>query len=539
MKFMKLTKYFFASSLLLLGFAACKKSEYVNANLNPNTLYTIKPEDQFLAAAISSQNDFEYYYDVYRSMNLWMQYAVVASGNSTGFINPGSHFDYRYNSTFYNSVGPDLSDIPRLISQLPEEDQPRYVYLNDIAAIYKAYYAFYVSDINGSIPYSQAFQGRYGGTTEPVYDRQQDLFDTLDLQIKTSVASLETAQTAAQVQLGAKDPFFGTATDQTMAWIKAGNALRLKIALRLMKQDPTKMTAIVTEVLADANQMSENADGWVLTVGPTYAKGDGNYNPTGFAAGKAVLDFMVAKDDPRLRNFYTKNSAGVYLGASASPDVAKANPTLYNAADTFSVIEPRLFTPNYVYASGPLKGLTGSGQGFFVFLTYAEYCFIRADLGARNFTSDDPAAWYEKGITASINFYDQRAAAAVIQNYTPVTPVEIAAYLAQPGVAYVAATGIEQIADQANLEFFRQPSEAWAWWKRTGYPNTTSTILPWEVLKISGNTVTIPRRAVLGVKLPTDPNYANQQAAYTEMATNPGFGSGPDDPFGRVWWDKP
>ena len=60
-----------------------------------------------------------------------------------------------------------------------------------IASILKAYYAFYVSDINGSIPYTQAFQARYGGTLTPTYDAQKDLFDTLDLQIKTAVANLE------------------------------------------------------------------------------------------------------------------------------------------------------------------------------------------------------------------------------------------------------------------------------------------------------------------------------------------------------------
>jgi len=54
-----------------------------------------------------------------------------------------------------------------------------------IASIYKAYYAFYVSDINGSIAYSEAFQARYGGTLTPVYDPQASLFDTLDTQIKS------------------------------------------------------------------------------------------------------------------------------------------------------------------------------------------------------------------------------------------------------------------------------------------------------------------------------------------------------------------
>ena len=79
---------------------------------------------------------------------------------------------------------------------------------------------------------------------------------------------------------------------------------------------------------------------------------------------------------------------------------------LYSVPDTLSPLQHRLFTPNYDEGNGP-----GDGIGFFPFLTYAEYCFIRAELGARNITSDDAATWYTKGVTASINFYDQRATA--------------------------------------------------------------------------------------------------------------------------------
>ncbi len=46
------------------------------------------------------------------------------------------------------------------------------------------------------------------------------------------------------------------------------------------------------------------------------------------------------------------------------------------------------------------------------------------------------------------------------------------------------------------LNFYRQPSEAWAWWKRTGFPNTTSAV-PWDDLKGNGNVLVMPRRALL------------------------------------------
>jgi hypothetical protein len=521
--------------LACISLASCKKETFVNANIDPNVLYSVDPGDQFLAAASGSQDDFEYYYDVYRDLMPWMQFSTPQQGNGYNFTGVGTNFNYRYGKIFYGRVGADLSDIPQLVSKMTTAEQAQRTYEVAIAAIFKAYYAFYVSDINGSIPYAQAFQARYGGTLTPVYDPQQNLFDTLDLQIKAAVTTLESSQ-SNQTLFGTKDPFFGSATDEVGEWIKVGNALRLKIAMRLMKRDPAKLKSIVTEVLADPNQMSSVADTWVLLVGPTYADGTGNYNPSGFVATKPVLDFFVQHGDPRLRIFYRPNKDGQYVGSFPNPDESHlpANAPLYSVADTISAIQHRLFTPNFDENDG--NGV-GSGTGFFPLLTYAEYCFTRAELGARGITSDDPALWYTNGVSASITFYDQRAQACKITNYTTVTQTEISNYLASPGIAFDATKAVDQIVCQAYLDFYRQPSEAWAWWKRTGYPNTTS-VLAWEPLLSNGVPLTLPRRAVLTPLPETDANFKNQQAAFAEMAQDAGFGS-PQDPTGRVWWDQP
>lgn len=510
---------------------SCKKADFVAANVSPSTLASVDPGAQFLYAARSLPNDFEAYYDFLRDINAWMQYSTGATGNSAGFTSPGSHFDYRYGN-FYGNVGTPLSDIPYLVSKMASADQANRANEVAIASIYKAYYAFYTSDINGSIPYSQAFQARYGGTLTPVYDPQANLFDTLDIQIKAAVATLE-SNLPNQVLYGTYDPFFGGVASN---WAKAGNALRLKIAMRLMKRNPTKLASIATEVLADANQMASISDSWVLLVGPTFADASGNYNPTGFLAAQPVVDFMNTTGDPRLGIFYRKNSDGIYKGSPTSPDICAlpANVALYTSSDTpFSQLQHRLFTANFDENDG--NG-AGTGVGFFPVITYAEYCFIRAELGARGITTDAAATWYNNGVTASIQFYDARATAAKIAGYTTVDPTAITTYLAKPGVAFDASKAVEQIVCQAYLDFYRQPSEAWAWWKRTGFPNTTS-VLAWEPLTANAAVLPLPRRASLTTFSTADANYANQKAAYDAMATDPGFGT-PADAFGRVWWDQ-
>jgi Starch-binding associating with outer membrane len=540
---MKLYKYLLLVSLPIATAVSCKKSEFVQANINPSTLITVDPSAQFLTASSNYGNSFEYYYDIYRAIAPWMQYWTSSAGNTPNFTLQSGNFNTRYGN-FYGNVGLPLADIPHLIEKMTTAQQAQRVYENSIAAIYKAYYAFYVSDINGSIPYSQAFEARYGGTLTPEYDPQQQLFDTLDLQVKTAVASLEASQSATQVLYGGNDPFFGVnyTGGEVMGWVKAGNALRLKMASRLMKADPTTLSSIVADVLSDQNQMSSVADSWSLYVGPSYADAGGNFNPGGFLSAKPLVDFMNKYTDPRLTVFYRPNSSGVYVGSPTDPDTCTLQfyQNLYKATDTpFSPIQHRLWTPNYNENDG--FG-AGGGNGYFPVLTYAEYCFLRADFAARGLSSDDAATWYNNAVTASIVYYDARAKDAQLTAYTPLgaasAAAAAAAYLLQPGIAYDPTKGVEQIGCQAYIEMFKNPSEGWAWWRRTGYPNTTS-VLAWSPLTTNGATNVLSRRAALTTLTTSDANYANQQKAYTQMETSPYFGANPADGTGRVWWNAP
>jgi Starch-binding associating with outer membrane len=530
---MKLYKYLMLLSIPLVVGISCKKSAFVKANEDPATLTSVDPDAQFLFAASNLTNSFEAYYDYYRDIMPWMQYWTEGSGNGLEFTGLSGNFDYRY-AQYYGYVGLALADIPHLISNMTTAEQATRQYEAAIASIYMAYYTFYTSDINGSIPYSQAFQARYGGTFTPVYDTQQSIFDTLDTQIKTAVATLESSPSTAQVLYGGNDPFYGGVA---LEWAKAGNALRLKIAMRQINLNPAAATTIAQSVLADANQMSSITDSWVLYVGNAYAIQGGNFDAVGFLASRPIVKFMTTTNDPRLGIFYRQNNAGLYAGSPTDPDTCADAywQAQYKATDTpISPIQHRLFTPDYNENDG--NGVNTTGTGFYPVLTYAEYCFIRAYLGAKSLTSDDPGTWYNNGVTASIQFYSQQAVAAGISGFTAVSAGQIATYLTQPGVAFSTTTAANQIACQAYLEFYRQPAEGWAWWKMTGYPNTTS-VVAWEPLTSNGVTDVLNRRAALTVLAASDPNFANQNAAFTQMETNPLFGSSPSNAQGRVWWD--
>lgn len=542
----------------------CSDEDFVDINKNPDVLNDISPENQFMNAVLNIHNqDFEAYYDMYRRTMPWMQYVTPLNGNVANFTRSVGNFSNRYDH-LYKGVGDALTDMEHLIGKLPEEEQAQHVHMLSIAQILKAYYAFYVSDIYGSIPYEDAWQARYGGTLLPKYQNQQSLFAQLDTEITGAIATLKAPQAVTQNSFGNFDPYYG---GDVTSWIKAANALRLKIAMRLSKRDEAKLRSVAQEVLADAaNLMSSNAEGWFMKSAAGLVSG-GNFNPDALYATKPLVDFMWDHSDPRLDAFFAPNTysqdtidilidqgklepgtteaARRYFGSFTSPDESAApeNQKYYTRriadvndedvqVDTLSLIQRRLFQPSFDEGNG-----TGDGVMYLPVITYAEFCFMRAELAANEITTEDAETFYNAGVRASIQWYDQVAKDSKLSNYSPVTDAEIDDYLAQPGVIFDATKALDQISSQAFLHFFKQPQEGWALWKRTGLPNTT-TVLPLTDMTSSGVSLPIPRRSPLPLLSEEAANYENQKAAYDEMAQDPGFGAGPNDAFGRVWWDQ-
>lgn len=565
------TTYKALMSLAVFGcitLVSCKKESFVELNTDPQKLDQITPEQQFFNTSIRiTDNRGEWYYDNLRGIMPWMQMSTPLNGNGVSFVSESGNLRNTRYDMFYPGIGGSLVDIEYLIAQMSAEEQAKRVHQIAIAKVVKAYYAFYVSDINGSIAYTEAFKGKYGGTLTPKYDNQEQLFDIVDAELKTAISQLTGAPAVPQVSYGTSDMFFnGVAVN----WAKTANAIRMRLAMRLMKRSPAKMTTRVLEILSNsANLMTSNSDSWIFEANATFSSG-GDWSALNLRAPRPVVDFMYVNSDPRIRFFYQPNlftqanfdaakaqnkipanavyDTRRYYGVATSPDASAApefakffnSVTITNSSglpvvlDTLSSLQPRMF------AAGENGG---AGVNFFPLVTYADFCFMRAELAARNVTTENAKEWYDKGVTASIQMYDDMANRAKIvdrnnvSNYVAATIGEINDYLTKPGVAYNPARGVEMIACQAYLHFFKQPNEAWAIYKRTGFPNNAS-ILQLEKLFAQGTEQTIPRRASLQVPLITNRNRDNINAAYTEMKKDPDWGTSPSDIFGRVWWDK-
>jgi hypothetical protein len=337
--------------------------------------------------------------------------------------------------------------------------------------------------------------------------------------------------------------------------------------MRLMKRNPAQLTAIANQVLSDPiGLIGSIADDWIFY--STTVGNGGNSNPVNqanYSGEFNTVNFMWKAQDPRIRIFYQQSGINTedifdsaqaqgaipaavtwdgqpYRGQYASP-AASQDPTKSYYFQTLSfsykgitqslhypsIIEPGLTYYAYNASSG--------GINMFPVITYADVCFMRAELVARGLSSDPLTAQelYNNGVAASITNYDSWGKNTLLPDYVPLGANEISNYLAQPGIAYDPANAIEQICDQEYLNYYVNANEEWALIKRTGYPSATGNILKLESVSAYG---VMPRRYQAIQPALGDLNYTNETNAIDSMALDPNYGV-PTDMTGRVWWDQP
>ncbi|MBV7531915.1 SusD/RagB family nutrient-binding outer membrane lipoprotein [Chitinophaga sp. sic0106] len=564
----------FGAAMLGLSLASCTKG-FEDINQNPQVSPTTSPELLLsLPGKSIVDRDFDWFYDCYQYQMQWMQFGAPQPGSTIGrLFNPSNTNDFY--QAFYKNIAPNLVDIDTVIARMPEATRPNFAEVGAIARIMKVYSAWRVSDANGSIPYTKAFGARYGGTFTPTYDTQEQLFDIWDAELKQSITAI-TSKLPNQQAASSFDIFY---SGRAGNWAAAANVLRMKIAMRLMKRNATKATTIIQEVMASpAGLFTGNGDEWKFVSGANAFGQAGNWEMTGsvsLVATKNVLDFMQNNSDPRLGLFFEKNSytkeafdslkaggvfpqtatySGVrYVGAPASPD--KRNDVNYanyftvrnyemkfNVNGQETIVKRRMDTVSNLqrrlFATGA-EGIASPGQYTQPILTYAEQCFMIAELAVRGIiTGQDAATWYTNGIKASISAYDNMGRIANILDYAELDQNAVNAYVNNPNIQLTGdqATDLEKIQIQLFLNYFKSPWEAWGSWKRTGVPKVGSSIMAYEPMVSNGSTVTIPRRWALPQPTVVEQTQ-NWRDAVTEMQKTGEYGNDVNQYTGRVWWD--
>ncbi|MDB5201406.1 MAG: hypothetical protein JWQ27_815 [Ferruginibacter sp.] len=397
----------------------------------------------------------------------------------------------RYTTIYFNFYGwyaGPLMNLETALNSTLDANEGPIVNQQAVAKILKAFIFWHMTDRWGDIPYTEALKGAANFT--PKYDKQQDIYNNLFQLLDEANAAIVTGNIKNDIMYGG---------DMTK-WKKMGNTIHMLMALRLSKVDPVKGAA---EFIKANNNgvMAANTDNFAYPHLADPANENYWYNQftrlgrNWFAVSKPLVDYMKPLDDPRLPVFANKNTAGNYVGLD------------YGLPGSTTVV-----INNY--------SLLGSGlrlQNSPVYLvTYAQALFAKAEAAKLGWIAG-------ADVTAKTN-YDLALEQSIRQwNNNDISGLPL--FKSHVEVQYDPLTAIKQIATQRWVHLFLNGYEAWAEWRRTGYPAL--------VAAPGANGNQIPRREGYPVQERSN-NTANYNAAVGSFP----YG-GNDDLNARVWWDKP
>jgi hypothetical protein len=359
-----------------------------------------------------------------------------------------------------------------------------------VARILKAYFMWHITDRWGDLPYTEALKGVDNLT--PKYDLQKDIYYSLFNELKESAAMIDGG-------LKMQGDLIYPAGDMNN-WKKLANSIRLLMALRLSKVDPDKGKAEFNDALA-AGVFTSNADNFIYRHIAEAANENYWYSVfitlsrRWYCVSKPLVDYMKPYGDVRLPIFADPNENNDYVGLPyglLAPQTIPAGSVSYLGSNV-----RKQDSPNYL-------------------LTYAQVLFAKAEAAS-------PAlAWIPGGDAEAKLNYDMAIEQSVRQ-WNNNSTAGLPAMMASAEVVYNPATALQQIGYQRWVHLFLNGYEAWAEWRRTGYPVLTPAP--------DNNGKPIPRREA----------YQANEALINTQHFNEAVQrlGGTNDLNGRVWWDKP
>jgi Starch-binding associating with outer membrane len=495
---MKYTKLFTICMVLIFAVTSCKKS-YDDLQVNPNQP-TSAPPSLLLQGVL---NDL---FENCWNSNSVMRYSQYHLCN----------YNY-YGSNEYNwtTSGFEYSSLNNVASMQIEAEKllgPVNAY-SALGKFFKAYFAISMTMKFGDIPFSEALKGIEN--TTPVYDTQKEVFKQSLVLLEESNDMLTTL-----ISSGANSIEGDIYLDNDLSkWQKVVNAYKLRLLIHLSKHaedTDLNVKSKFADVVNNATKyptMSSLADDMAFTYNSstnTYplnpgekGKDAGRYNHSDTYLGKLVRlqdprTFVVADPAPsKLATGLTATDYAAYVGAPAGEGLDDMTFKMGNG--DYSAINQARYYGSF---AGPEKCIQ---------IGYAEQCFNIAEAINRGWITGDAKSWYDKGITASMNFYGI---------------TDVAAYLARSGVAYEGnnAGGLTQILEQKYLAFFQNSGwESFYTWRRTKVPT-------FHMGPGTGNGERIPYRFQYPAA-ERNTNKANYEAAVTRQ-----YGS--DDINAEMWLIK-
>lgn len=383
-----------------------------------------------------------------------------------------------------------------------------------MARLVRAAVMMRVADCYGPIPYSEVAEGSF----YVEYDTGETVYKNIieDLSAAATVLYGYTQEFPLSRPLATNDPVFG---GDYQGWARLANSLALRAAIRTNDRDAAEAACAHPAGLIETNAQNAMMNPGVQ--GNPYQLAAASWGDIRINA--SIVDYMGGYMDPRMASYFSRSTfiPAQYIGMrSGSSGFEKAAVSGYS--------QPNL----------------SSGASLPMFLA-AETNFLRAEMALKGWNVSGSARdYYEAGVRLSLQQYD--VTAATIAAYLADNVLSPGSHLGDPRGArfdYNRATDIkvkwddgqgaeknlERIITQKWIANFPMGLEAWAEFRRTGYPELAPAID-----NLSGGVIANNFRGMRRLRYPFTERNLNR-ANYDKGVTLLG---GPDNESVDLFWAK-
>ena len=510
-------------SVWALAVAVSCTDNYLQYNTNPYEVTTDQMNrDAYLTrSALTGMQGYVIPTDV--NLNQFLEHLLggpfggYISESNQGFTNRFSNYNMSQDwlSKMYKDIIPHIySNYAQLVAAT---DDPIFLAVGDItrvAAVHR------VTDTFGPIPYSKL--GEDGNLVAPL-DTQKDVFTLMIAQLDAAVAALLEHRT--ETFSANADKIYG---GSVIRWIRLANSLKLRLAMRMVYADPASAQRYAEEAVAEAagGVLSGNDDNALIqATNNPHRVIMYEYNGGDSRIAADITTYMNGYADPRRPFYFTESTFTEADGVTANGFYGirlGGDPIASDLAHKYS---------NMVVESSSKM----------IWMNAAEVAFLRAEGALRGWNMGGTAeSFYNEGIALSFEQWGAGSAASYVADATSVPqpyadPLNLYNYtgaVSDITIKYDDAadfeTNLERIITQKWIANFPLGNEAWADFRRTGYPR----LMPVPVNKNTSQVPagTFPRRLTYPQEEYRE-NGANVSAVLSDLSPAVDLMSS------RVWWD--
>lgn len=537
---------------------SCSDEYLENLNTDPSKAATIDPNAQLTTAQLQTYGDLGMV-EIYRNYLYGFTQQLMGCWNTTNYGGRHTIADSEMSriwTSFYTNAIKNLTD-----AEFRTSGDESNVNINAVTKIYRVYMMSIITDIYGDVPCSEAGQGYVGRIFNPVYDTQEDIYDSFFKDLAEAVEALDESKDAVTGDL--------IYNGDISKWRKLANSLRLRFAMRISNAAPEKAETEFEAALAAEGGIMENSgdDALIKYMDVAFSFGQDSYSdyrsnalskllfgndpannpsyicstlfnelydngdPRTFMISRCYYDGLMSATSPDNRVDLTQEM--IDKGIAFNPNVPGAYswepwPTGYDSDILARMAETNPSIPVRAERETEPKlannFLRGDNPG--VVMTSAEVKFLLAEAALNNWEAggEDAETYYTEGVRAAIDFLTER------YDCDEVSQEDFDEYIANGGsFGHTEAQNREAINTQAWILHFTNPAECWANQRRSGYPVLKSPAeYGFEGYLTGGQD--IPVRLCYPV-LESSYNKDSYEDALNRMG-------GIDSWYTNVWWDK-